>query len=456
MEQQLLKNNAEELGKADVKKLLIGYSVPAMVAMIASSLYNVIDRIFIGQGVGAMAIAGLAITFPLMNLAAAFGSLVGAGGSTLVSIKLGQRDNEGAERVLGNVVLLNLVIGIGFMAICLAFLDPILRLFGATDNTLPYAREFMQVILAGNIVTHLYLGLNNILRSSGYPRKAMNATLLTVLVNLVLAPIFIFVLNWGIRGAALATIMAQTVALVWVVRHFLNPQMLLHFKRGIFEFRSTIVKGILGIGASPFVMNSCACIVVIVVNRSLLNYGGDLAVGAYGIMSALGMLFAMILLGLAQGMQPIAGYNYGAQNFKRVKEVFKYTVIYATVTSVIAWLICMLFPTQIANLFTTDEHLVKMAAHGLVIYMLAFPTVGFGMVTGNFFQSIGKAGKSIFMSSTRQMLYLIPAVLLLPLWLGLDGVWYAAPISDTLAALTAAILLRGQMKEFSQKTKKQA
>ena len=436
------KSNAEELGNADIKKLLIGYSVPAMVAMIASSLYNVIDRIFIGQGVGPMAIAGLAVTLPLMNLAAAFGAMVGAGGSTLVSIKLGQRDEEGAGRVLGNVVILNLIIGISFMVICLLFLNPILRIFGATDNTLPYARDFMQIILLGNVVTHLYLGLNNILRASGSPRKAMNATLLSVGVNLVLAPIFIFVIGLGIKGAALATIMAQICALSMVVKHFVKGKLVLRFRKKHFNPQRQIVKSILSIGAAPFVMNACACLVIIVVNRSLLKYGGDMAIGAYGIMSALGILFAMLILGLAQGMQPIAGYNYGARNFSRVKEVFKYTVIYSTVISVIAWLICEIFPRQIASLFTTEEALIKMAADGLMIYMAAFPLVGIGMVTGNFFQSIGNAGRAIFMSSTRQMLYLIPAVLLLPYVFGLNGVWIAAPLSDALAAITAVILLK--------------
>lgn len=436
------KNGAEELGRGDIKKLLISYSVPAMVAMIASSLYNVIDRIFIGQGVGPMAIAGLAVTLPIMNLAVAFGAMIGAGGSTLVSIKLGQGDNEGSEKVLGNVVFLNLIIGFGFMVLCLLFIDPILYVFGATENTLSYARDFMQIILSGNIITHLYLGLNNLMRASGYPRRAMNATLLSVGINLVLAPIFIFVFEWGIRGAAFATIIAQTCALALVVNNFFRRDTVLRFHHKNLYPQKQIIKSILSIGAAPFVMNSCACLVIIVVNRSLLEYGGDMAIGSYGIMSALGMLFAMLILGLAQGMQPIAGYNYGARKYDRVRKVLKYALIYSTIICVVSWLVCEIFPTPIVSLFTTDNDLIQMASHGLMIYMAAFPAVGVGMVTGNFFQSIGKAGQAIFMSSTRQMLYLIPTVLLLPFVWGLDGVWLAAPISDAMAAITALVLLK--------------
>lgn len=438
----------EALGKENVRKLLIGYSGPAITAMMASSLYNIIDRIFIGQGVDKLALAGLAVTFPIMNLAAAFGALIGAGGSTLVSIKMGQRDREGAMDVLGNVVLLNVILGLSFMVLGLIFLEPLLYLFGASPDSIPYARDFMTVILLGNVITHLYLGLNNVMRSSGYPRKAMSATLLTVFVNLVLAPIFIFVFKLGMTGAATATLLAQTVALCVVLKHFMNKSFYLHFEKGIFRLKKNIAKGILSIGMSPFVVNSCACLVVIVINYELQKYGGDMAISAYGIINSILMLFVMLVLGLAQGMQPIAGFNFGAKQYSRVMEVFKYTVIYATIVMTASFVICMLLSEQIAMMFTTDKTLISVASHGLMLCQLAAPVVGFAMVCGNFFQSIGMASKAIFLSSTRQMLYLIPLLLILPQFFGLDGVWWSVPISDLAAAVTALILFINQRKKF--------
>ncbi|HOI25855.1 MAG TPA: MATE family efflux transporter [Paludibacteraceae bacterium] len=435
-----------ELGTGNIKKLLIAYSGPAIVAMMASSLYNIIDRIFIGQGVGAMAISGLAITFPLMNLAAAFGAMIGAGGATLVSIKMGQKDSESANKVLGNVLMLNLILGTAFMIFGLIFIDDILSIFGASENTLPYARDFMQIILLGNVVTHLYLGLNSIMRSSGYPRKAMYTTLLTVLVNLILAPIFIFGFDWGIRGAATATVFAQIVALIFVLVHFANKENFIHFKPGIYKLEKRIVSGILAIGMGPFVMHACSCLVVILINNALTRYGGDLAVGAYGIINGIVMLFVMLVLGLNQGMQPIAGYNFGAQQIDRVYEVLRLTIIYATVVMTIAFLLGELIPKQIAMLFTKDEELIRLSTNGMRIVVAAFPIVGFQMVVANFFQSIGKASRSVFLSATRQLIFLIPLLLILPGMFGTNGVWISMPVSDFLSTLIAVGLLYNEIK----------
>lgn len=446
-----ISKSPKALGTENVRSLLMTYSVPAIVAMIASSLYNVIDRIFIGQGVGELALAGLAITFPLMNLSIAFGAMIGAGGSTLVSIKMGQDDNEGATKVLGNVVMLNIIIGLVYMLGVLLFLDPILRLFGASDDTLQYARAFMIPILLGNVITHLYFGLNNVMRSSGYPQKARNATLLTVLVNLVLAPLFIFVMKWGITGAALATILAQSVSFVFVLRHFSKADSYIRFKKGIFTLDKNIVKGILSIGMSPFVINACGCLVVIVINLMLRKFSGDMAISAYGIINSVMMLFFMLILGLAQGMQPIAGFNFGAKQYDRVISVFKYTALYSTIVMSISFLICELLPEYIAMMFTDNEELIGISSRGMRIMMMAAPTVGFGMVVGNFFQSIGKAGKAIFLSSTRQMLFLIPLLFALPPFFQLDGVWLSVPIADVLAFITAALMFYKQYKEFKKK-----
>ena len=436
------------LGTENIGKLLMQYAVPAIIAMTASSLYNIVDSIFIGHGVGAMALSGLALTFPLMNLAAAFGSLVGVGASTLISVKLGQRDYDTAQTVLGNVLVLNVLFGLGFTFFVLPFLDPILYFFGGSEQTVPYARDFMQIILLGNVVTHMYLGLNAVLRASGHPKEAMYATIATVVVNVILAPVFIFVFGWGIRGAATATVLAQTVSLVWQLHLFSNPKELLHFRKGIYRLRRNIVTGSLAIGLAPFLMNVAACFIVILINQGLKKYGGDLAIGAFGIANRLSFIIVMIVMGLNQGMQPIAGYNFGAQLYDRVTQVLKKTIIYATVVTTIGFAVCMFFPHLVVSIFTTDAELVEISAYGLRIVVLFFPIIGFQMVTSNFFQSIGMAGKAIFLSLTRQLLILIPCLLILPRFFGADGVWYSMPLSDLLASVIAAFMLISQFREF--------
>lgn len=436
------------LGTENIGKLLLSYSVPAIIAMMAASLYNIVDSIFIGQGVGALAISGLAITFPLINLAAAFGSLVGAGGSALISIKMGQQDKKSATQVLGNIVVLNLILGISLTVVGLLAMNPILLFFGASEDTIVYARDYMQIILIGNVITHLYLGLNSVMRSSGYPKKAMITTLLTVLVNAMLDPIFIFGLDWGIRGAAIATVLSQVFALIWVTRHFFNKTSFIRFQPGIYQLKKRIVAGIISIGMSPFMLNVCSCLVVILINHALKRYGGDLAIGAYGIVNRMVMLFVMVVLGVNQGMQPIAGYNFGAKQYGRVSEVLKKTIVYATCVTTFAFLICMIFPYYLARSFTSDQNLIALAITGMRITVAVFPIVGFQMVTSNFFQSIGMAKKAVFLSSTRQLLFLIPMILILPKFFGLNGVWISMPVSDGLATFIAAFMLWKQFKVF--------
>ena len=437
-----------ELGTERIGKLLMQYAIPAIIAMTASSLYNMVDSIFIGHGVGTMAISGLAITFPLMNLAAAFGSLVGVGAATLVSVRLGQKDYDTAQRVLGNVVVLNVIIGVMFTILCLLFLDPILRFFGASDATLPYARDYMQVILLGNVVTHLYLGLNSVLRSSGHPQKAMFATIATVLINTALDPLFIFVFGWGIQGAAIATIIAQIISLVWLIYLFGDKRELLHFHKGIFRLRRKIVADSLAIGMSPFLMNLASCFIVILINLGLKEHGGDIAIGAFGIVNRLVFLVVMIVMGINQGMQPIAGYNFGAQLYPRVTRVLKLTIYGATAVTTTGFLIALFLPDIIVSIFTTDDELIRLSAEGLRIVTIFFPIVGFQMVTSNFFQSIGMAGKAIFLSLTRQMLFLLPCLLILPHFFGAWGVWASMPASDLAASIVAAIMLIAQFKKF--------
>lgn len=436
------------LGTENIGKLLMQYAVPAIIAMTASSLYNMVDSIFIGHGVGTMAISGLALTFPLMNLAAAFGSLVGVGAATLISVKLGQKDYDTAQRVLGNVFVLNILLGVAFTVIVMAFLDPILYFFGGSDETVGYARDYMYIILLGNTITHLYLGLNAVLSSSGHPQKAMYATIATVIINTILDPVFIYGFGWGIRGAAIATIVAQIISLMWQLWIFSSKEELLHFHRGIFRLKRKIVFDSLAIGMSPFLMNMAACFIVILINQGLKKYGGDLAIGAFGIVNRLVFIIVMIVMGLNQGMQPIAGYNFGAKQYERVTKTLKLTIIYATGVTTFGFIIGMLFSDTVVGIFTSDAELIELSAKGLRIVVMFFPIIGFQMVTANFFQSIGMASKAIFLSLTRQMVVLLPCLLILPRFFGAAGVWYSMPISDLLASLIAGTMLVWQFRKF--------
>ncbi len=437
-----------ELGTKSVPSLLFQYALPAIVAMAATSLLNIVDRIYIGQGVGPLAISGLASTFPFMNLGAAFGAMVGVGSGAVISIRLGQGKYDMACQVLGNTLTLNLVVGLLFALVCWIFLDPMLMLFGASQNTIPYARDYMQVLLLGNVLSHSYLGFNNVLRSSGHPRKAMMCTIVAVLINCILDPVFIYALHWGIRGAALATVIAQTVSLVWQLFILSDKTHVVHLRRGTLRMRLHIVWQIVAIGMSPFLMNACACVVVILINHGMRKYGdllmpggGDIAVGAYGIDNTIIFFFLMIVMGINQGMQPIAGYNWGARLNARVWQVMRYAIMAATVITTAGFLLGELIPEFVVSLFTTDKDIIAIAARGFRIDVMVFPLVGTQMVISNLFQNIGHAGKSIILSLTRQALFLIPGLYLLPLAWGLDGVWAAMPMADGVSFLLAVVML---------------
>lgn len=437
-----------ELGQEPIGKLLKKYALPAIIAMTASSLYNMVDSIFIGQGCGPLAISGLALTFPLMNLSAAFGTLVGVGGATLISVLLGQKNYSKAKKVLGNVFLLNVLVGVLFSAVSLIFLNPILRFFGASDATLPFARAYMIPILAGNIITHLYFGLNAIVRVSGHPQKAMFATVMTVTINTLLDPLFIFVFDMGIQGAAVATILSQTLAFVWVMRILCDKREFLHLNVRKIRMDWHIAGRSLSIGMAPFLMNVAACFVVIFIDNQMGRYGGDLAIGAYGIVNRLVFLFVMIVMGLTQGMQPIAGYNYGAKLYDRTLKVLNLTMKCACAVTTACFLVGVLIPSVAVRLFTHDNELAAMAAHGFTITVLLFPVVGRQMVISNFFQSLGMANKAIFLSLTRQLLFLIPFLAVFPLFWGTEGIWYSMPASDLLAIIVAEVMLYQLKKSF--------
>ncbi|MBO5074922.1 MAG: MATE family efflux transporter [Bacteroidales bacterium] len=438
-----------ELGTEKIGKLLKQYALPAIIAQTAASLYNMVDSIFIGQGVGPLAISGLAVTFPLMNLSTAFGTLVGAGAATMLSVLLGQKNYKAANKVLGNVVSLNIIIGAVFMALALVFIDPILYFFGASENTLPYAKEYMTIILIGNIITHLYFGLNAAMRSSGNPKKAMGLTIFTVVFNAILDPIFIFVFDMGIAGAAWATVIAQTVAMFVVLHHFSDRRRPFHFEKGILRLDIRVAKDSMAIGMGPFLMNSAACLVTLFINQQLRKYCGDLGIGAYGICNRFVFMFMMICMGLNQGMQPIAGYNYGARQYSRVKEVFWKTAKLAMVMTTLCFIFGMFFPRAAVGIFTQDEQLMSLSAKALRIMTMIFPIVGFQMIATNFFQSLGMVRKSIILSLSRQILFLLPLLYLLPKWFDADGVWMSFPISDGMATLLTIFMLGRLFNKFS-------
>ena len=448
-------NQFNVLAEKPVGKLLMQYAIPAIVAMAASSVYNIIDGIFIGQGVGPEAIMGLALTGPLMSLTAAFGAMVGVGAATLMSVKLGQRDYGTAQKILGNVLIMNITLGLVLGLVLLLFIDPILTFFGASEVTLPYARSFMTVILAGNVVTHLYLGLNALLRSTNRPQKAMFATFGTVILNCLLAPLFIFVLGWGIRGAATATILAQMCMLCWQVRLFSNKGDMIHLHRGIMKADFKIIRESLLVGLPQFLINLCACLVAAMMTRSLTTYGGDTAVGAFGICNRLILFIIMVVIGLNQGMQPIAGYNFGAGHYDRVLGVLKKALIVGSSITVTGFVVGTFFSRPCVSLFAKDApQLVDMASHALSCLVMMFPIVGIQIVSTAFFQSIGYAKKSIFLSLTRQLIFLVPAIFILPHLYAdpLEGLWHAAPVADALASVLAITLLLRQVRRFKSGT----
>lgn len=436
-------NRTKELGTKPIGALLTKYAVPAVIAMTAASLYNIIDRIFIGRipDVGTLSLSGLAVTFPIINLGAAFGAMVGVGASTLISIKLGQKDTKEAERVLGNLVTLNLIIGTLVGLLGIVFIDPLLYFFGASTNTISYARDYMFIILLGNVVSHMYLGLNSALRSTGHPYAAMTATITGVVTNTILDPIFIFVLGLGIRGAAYATVLAQVVTLLYVLYVLSRRNNIIYLHSGIYRLKKQIIKSILSIGMSPFCMQLCACLVVILINKGLAKHGGDIAIAAYGIVNSITFLFVMAVLGICQGMQPIAGYNFGAQQVQRVNEVLKKSIIFATITMSCSFILCEFIPHLPVMMFTNDPELTDITINGMKIIVLMSPIVGFQIVVANFFQSIGMAKKSIFISVSRQLVMLVPFLIIFPEFWGTDGVWASIATADGISTIIAAVML---------------
>jgi len=418
-------------------RLLLNYALPAVVGTVINSLYNIVDRIFIGHGVGAMAISGLTLTFPVMLFMQAFGMLIGAGASARVSIFLGKKANDKAEHVIGNAFILVLIISVITITFCMWYLKNILIWFGGSENTIPYAMDYLNIIIPGNILTSLSFGFNSIMRASGYPKKAMFTMIIGAVMNIILDPLFIFVFNMGIRGVAITTIISMTVSASFVMYHFISKQSLVRFRKKCFKLDRKIIQQILSIGISPFSMQLCGSLVNVIMNNSLYKYGGDLAIGANGILISFAMLLVMIVIGLSQGMQPIIGFNFGAGHRQRVLETLRLVIIIATCIMGIGWICSTFFPVIIARGFTKDQELIAIAANGIRLNFMFLIVVGSQITISHFFQSIGSAWKTILLSLSRQLIFLIPAIIIFPHFFGLDGVWIAGPVSDGLATITA-------------------
>ncbi len=449
--------NVEDLEKKNIGKLLWQYALPAIIGTLVNSLYNVIDRIFIGHWVGDDALAGLGLILPIMNITAAVGMLVGAGSASRISIYLGKKDKDTAEKIAGTSFVMTLILSGAVIALLLIFLKPILIWAGASEATYPYARDFLQIFLPGNLFLSLCFNFNNMMRASGYPKKAMITMLISVVANIILAPIFIYYLGWGIKGAATATFIAMVIGFVFVMHHFMTPTSFIKLRRKYLRLDKKIVWNITSIGMSPFLMQLTASVVVFAIIGQLKAvagrvdpHSGDLAIGAYTLANTLVMLIVMIVIGLTQGMQPIVGYNYGAKNYARVRETLICTIKVGTGITIFGFILGFFFPKFFVSLFGPGPELAEKSVEALRLIVLCFPFVGFQIVVSNFFQSIGMAGKAIFLSLTRQALFLIPMLYILPHYFDLDGVWLSMPSADFLAVITTLILFTMQIRTFKK------
>lgn len=445
-------NKTQRLGEEKVSKLLLNFSIPAIVGMLVSALYNVIDRVFIGHSVGAPGIAGVTIGFPIMIIQMAFGALIGIGATSLISIRLGEGKHREAEKIMGNAIVLLGIATVALTVIGSLFLDPILRVFGASEAVLPYAREYMSIIIYGSIFQTFSFGMNNFIRAEGKPTIAMATMLIGTFLNVILAPLFIFVFHWGMRGAALATVLAQAVSFLWIMLYFVTGNSTLKIRRENLRLNLPLVGQILAIGTAPFFLQLAQCLLTAILNNSLEAYGGDIAVSGWGIVNSLMTLILMPIIGISQGAQPIIGYNYGARHYARIKAALKYAIMGATAIGVLGWIVTRLFPTQLIAIFdSSDPTLITFGSHALIIALLFMPVVGLQVIGSNYFQAIGKPKQSMVLSLSRQVLFLIPAVLILPHFFQMNGVLYSMPVADALSALVTGTRLYFEVKSLNRK-----
>jgi putative MATE family efflux protein len=435
------------LEKEKIGKLLFQFSLPAIIGMMVMASYNIVDRIFVGRGVGALAISGIAITFPAIIIFMAFAMLVGIGATAVISIRLGEKKIEQAEQTLGNALTLAIIISIVLTAVFYSFLDPILVAFGGSGEVFQYAKDFSMVMLVGGVFQMVSFTMNNIIRGEGNPKMAMTTMIIGAVLNTILNPIFIFGLHWGIRGSAWATVFSQGVSTVWVLAYFFGKKSHVHFHFKNLKLKKDIVLKIFSIGISPFTMQIAASIVIIIFNKSLAHYGGDLAVASMAITNAVAMFIVMPIFGINQGIQPIIGYNFGAKLFHRVRKVFVLGLYASTIICIIGFIVVMIFSENIVQFFEKgNEELLNIGSRALRIYMLMLPFVGYQIVNAGYFQAVGKAKNAMILTVTRQVVFLIPAILILPHFFNLDGVWIAGPVADGMSAILSGIFLYNEMR----------
>ena len=445
-------DSSKQLGELKISKLLMKFSIPAIVGMLVNALYNVVDRIYIGHGVGSLGIAGITISFPVMLVMMAFSVLIGVGANTLISIRLGQNKKEEAEVIFGNAISLLIITSLTLSVIGLISLDSLLKLLGASEQVLPFARDYLQIILIGAVFQSAGMGINNFIRSEGNPKIAMYTMLIGALINIILDPIFIFVFHWGMRGAAIATILSQLISAIWVFGYFLQGKSLLKIHSKNLKLKPAIVSGILAIGAAPFAMQLAASVQNFIMNTSLATYGGDIAISGMGVVNSIMTLMIMPIFGITQGVQPIIGYNYGANKYDRVKEAYKLAVIFATCIVVLGWIATRLFPEQLVSLFNSnDKELLSFGTMAIKRFMIFLPFVGFQIVSSTYFQAVGKPKHSALLGLSRQVLILIPALIILPKFLGLEGVISAGPLSDIISAVVTGIFILIEMKKLDER-----
>ncbi|WP_302638885.1 MATE family efflux transporter [uncultured Clostridium sp.] len=447
-------SNQKHLGDAPIGKLLLQYSIPAIIGMIVNALYNIVDRMFIGNipNIGSLAITGVGITMPIMTIILAFGMLIGIGATANISLNLGKGNRPTAEKLLGNAFTLSIIVGLAIAIVGTICANPILNLFGASENTLFYAKEYLNIILLGCTFNILSFSLNSTVRADGNPKMSSFTMVIGCGTNIILDYVFIFILNLGVKGAALATIISQAITFFIILYYYTAGNSNLKLKVENFKLKKHLVTMTFAIGIAPFATQIANSLVQVIANNALKTYGSDLAIGAMTVISSLNIIFMMPIFGINQGCQPIIGFNYGAKKYERAKEAFKYATIAACVICIIGFISIQCFPTQIISLFNNDPELTTLAIKGIRIYLLMMPVVGINIVATSYYQSIGKAKISMFVSLLRQVILLIPFTIILPKFIGLDGVWAAGACADSLSVIITLVLLK---KEFKQLDKMQ-
>ena len=443
-------NEINEMESTKISKLLLKFSLPAIVGMLVSALYNVVDSAFVGRGVGDLALAGITVSLPLMTTFMACVMLIGMGATSLISIRMGEKKGEEAEQIIGNALVLFIVIGLSLTVIGLIFLEPILVAFGASPDVLPFAMDYMRIILLGSVFMAVGLGMNNFIRAEGNPKIAMNTMLIGAVTNIILDYVFIFIFNWGIKGAAFATILSYTVTSTWVLYHFLKGNSKLKIKVENLRLNKLAVRGIMVVGFPTFAMQITNSIQHLILNKSLAHHGGDMSLAAIGIIMSISTLLVMPAMGISQGAQPIIGYNYGAKNYGRVKDTLKLAIVSATSIVTLGYLISIIFPTQLISLFNEKPELIELGTHAMAIFFKFLPLIGVQIMSASYFQAVGKATQATLLSLSRQVFIFIPLLVIFPLKWGLEGIWWSSPISDIAAFVVTGIWLWIEIRHLSK------